>query len=326
MYIVTGGAGMLGSNLIEALNARGVSDVHVVEDLNTAHSVSHLAGLRIRDCEGRERFRKRLASHAGPAGVEAVVHFGACTSTTEADTGHLMDNNFGYTRELFEWCQRRRVPLIYASSAAVYGRSGRFRETPANERPCNAYAWSKLLFDRLLRRRRHALTAPTVGLRYFNVYGPNEGHKGGMASLARQLHHQLREHGRMRLFGGCHGYAPGEQRRDFVHVADAVAVTLWFLAGPAVSGLFNVGSGQARSFNELAARVIAFHGGGRVEYRPFPQHLQGRYQPYTCADLSGLRDAGYTRGFRPIEAGVAQYLEHLEAVPRSGAIALQAAG
>ena len=203
----------------------------------------------------------------------------------------------------------RRIPLIYASSAAVYGTGRRFVEEPAAERPANVYGWSKLVFDQWTRRA--AAESQVVGLRYFNVYGPGEGHKGAMASVTLRFHEQLCATGKVRLFEGGDGFGPGEQRRDFVHVADVCDVVLWFLAHPERSGIFNVGTGASRSFLDVARAVIGFHGHGEVEFVPFPEALRGAYQSFTEADLTRLRAAGYTGAFRPVEAGVPEYLAAL---------------
>jgi ADP-L-glycero-D-manno-heptose 6-epimerase len=222
----------------------------------------------------------------------------------------MLANNFEYSKTLLHWCEELRVPLIYASSAAVYGASGGFRETRECERPLNVYGWSKLMFDRYVERRASA-ACQVVGLRYFNVYGPNEQHKGSMASTAFHFDRQLREDGEARLFEGSDGYADGEQRRDFIHVDDAVAVNLWFLDHPGKSGVFNVGTGRSQTFNEVARAVVAWHGRGAICYIPFPGHLQGAYQSYTQADLTRLREAGYDAPFMSVEQGVPRYLDAL---------------
>jgi ADP-L-glycero-D-manno-heptose 6-epimerase len=230
------------------------------------------------------------------------------------DRDFMMRSNLEYSVKLLDKCQAARTPLIYASSAAVYGAGPDFREEPACEHPLNVYGESKLLFDQEVRRRMDAgpgLAAQAAGLRYFNVYGPNEGHKAVMASMAFHGYHQLRRDGRIRLFTGSGGYGPGEQRRDFVYVDDVVAVNLWLLDNPAVSGVFNCGTGRAQSFNELAAAVIKAVGEGTIEYIPFPAALEGKYQSFTQADLTRLRAAGCPVKFRPVEEGVAAYVKEM---------------
>jgi ADP-L-glycero-D-manno-heptose 6-epimerase len=223
----------------------------------------------------------------------------------------MMRDNFDASKRVARACVRRRLPLVYASSAAVYGAGAGAAEDARAEQPLNPYAWSKLLFDRWVERSGLAREIPVAGLRYFNVYGPRESHKGKMASLALQLHRQVVEGGVARLFAGSHGVGDGEQRRDFVHVADVADVVLFFLDHPEHRGLFNVGTGEARSFLDLARAVVAWHGRGAVEFVPFPEALRGRYQPFTRADTRRLRSVGYDRAFRPIEAGVREYLAWL---------------
>jgi len=308
MIIVTGGAGFIGSNLVKALNDRGETDILVVDNLTQGQKALNLNDCVIADYLDKEAFIQRIERRQLPGHVDQVFHLGACSATTEWDGRYMMQNNFNYTSTLFQWCQDQRVPLIYASSASVYGGGRDFTEIPAHERPLNVYGFSKLVFDQYLRRHLQQLTAPVVGLRYFNVYGPREQHKGTMASVAHHFQNQLATHGRVRLFAGCDGYADGEQQRDFVSVADCVAVKFWLLEHPEVSGIFNVGTGQARSFNAMAAAVIAAWGSGEIDYIPFPDHLRGRYQSYTQADLTALRAAGCDLEFTSLEQGVAAYV------------------
>jgi ADP-L-glycero-D-manno-heptose 6-epimerase len=227
----------------------------------------------------------------------------------------MMENNFRYSRELLRDCLRHNTPFIYASSAAVYGAGPGFSETPEHERPLNVYGYSKLLFDNYVRRLLPEAGSQIVGLRYFNVYGPREQHKGSMASVAWHFHNQVAESGEARLFEGSDGYGPGEQERDFVYVDDVVDVNLWLLQHPEVSGIFNAGTGRAQTFNDLARAVIGWHGRGEISYVPFPAGLKDAYQSYTRADLTRLRAAGYSGGFRAVEEGVADYLNTLR---RSG--------
>jgi ADP-L-glycero-D-manno-heptose 6-epimerase len=312
VIIVTGAAGFIGSNLVKALNERGRSDVLAVDELSDGRKFQNLVDCEIADLVDRDDFIERVLWREDLGEIDAVFHQGACSNTMEWDGRFMLRVNFDYSKQLFGFCAERGVPFIYASSAAVYGGSREFRVDPACERPLNVYGYSKLLFDRWLRRRWSALASQVVGLRYFNVYGPREAHKGEMASVAYKQHLQLAAGDRVELFEGSGGYANGEQLRDFVWVGDVVDVNLWFLEHPGVSGIFNVGSGRAQSFNDVARAVIAHHGRGRIAYVPFPDALRGRYQSFTQADLRELRAAGYDRRFRPVEEGVPLYLKWLE--------------
>ncbi|MCK9258474.1 MAG: ADP-glyceromanno-heptose 6-epimerase [Thiomonas sp.] len=316
MIIVTGGAGFIGSNLVQGLNARGISDILVVDDLSDGHKCLNLADADIRDYMDKDDFLTRIEAGEDFGTIEAVFHEGACSATTEWDGRFVMKVNYEYTKTLLAWCLERKVPLIYASSASVYGMGPNFREAREFEQPLNMYAYSKFLFDCHLRPQLNALQSQVVGLRYFNVYGPREQHKGSMASVAWHFNNQLSESGRVRLFEGSDGYGPGEQRRDFIHVDDIVAVNLWLLDNPQVSGIYNLGTGRAQSFNEVARAAIKWaraHGSesGGIDYIPFPDHLKGRYQSFTEADMSALRNAGYDRPFMDVETGVPLYLDWL---------------
>lgn len=312
MIIVTGGAGFIGSNLVKGLNERGCTDVLVVDDLTDGTKFRNIVDCEISDYLDKDDFLARVERRDNFGGsVEALFHQGACSKTTEWDGRYMMKVNYEYTKTLFHYCQERDIPFIYASSASVYGAGPHYIEEPRYEAPLNVYGYSKYLFDQYLRRYLGKLTAQVVGLRYFNVYGPNEQHKGGMASVAYHFFHQIRETGRVRLFEGSDGYGPGEQRRDFIHVDDVVALNLWFFDHPDRSGIFNAGTGKARTFNDVARAVIAWNGGGEIEYIPFPAHLVGRYQSFTEADLTRLRAAGYDREFISIEKGVPRYMEEL---------------
>jgi ADP-L-glycero-D-manno-heptose 6-epimerase len=320
MIIVTGGAGFIGSNLVRELNARGHDDVVVVDDLSDGRKFANLVDCRIADYLDKSELLERLRGGSFPK-VQAVFHQGACAVTTEWNGRYMMETNYRYSVELFEHCVAKGVPLIYASSAAVYGASAVFKENDAAaERPLNVYGYSKLLFDAYVRRRRAEKggrrgrrRAPVVGLRYFNVYGPNEAHKGPMASVAYHLNNQVVATGEARLFEGSGGYAAGEQRRDFVHVGDVVDVNLWFFERGKVSGVFNVGTGASATFNEVANAIVAWHGKGAIRYIPFPEELKSRYQSFTEADLTALRNVGYTRPFRDVRAGIKDYLDALGA-------------
>lgn len=311
MIVVTGGAGFIGSNLVRGLNAAGHDDILVVDDLSDGHKFANLVDCRIFDYWDKDEFAQRLGNSL-PSVPSAIFHQGACAVTTEWDGRYMMDTNYRYSMDVLQYCTARSVPLIYASSAAVYGASTQFIEgDDAAERPLNVYGYSKLLFDRYVRRQFGVAGAQIAGLRYFNVYGPGESHKGPMASVAYHLNEQLLAGGKLRLFGAHDGYEAGEQRRDFVHVDDVVAVNLWLLEHPDVSGIFNVGTGRSATFNELSQAVVAWHGRGSIEYIPFPDALKKSYQSFTEADIGALRAAGYERPFLDVRAGVAAYLDEL---------------
>ena len=303
MWIVTGGAGFIGSNLIAALNRRGETGIFVVDHAD--RDAPNLKGLRFADLVRPAEFVAALERGALPAKISAILHQGACADTTCTDRTYMMENNVTFSRAVLGFALERKIPLVYASSAAVYGAGRSFREAPENERPLNLYGESKLIFDNTVRPLLPSAASTVAGLRYFNVYGPREAHKGKMASMVYQLYRQLRETGRARLFEGSDGFADGEQRRDFVSVADVVAVNLFLADGPARKGIFNVGTGQSRSFNEVVRCLVARLGGGSIEYIPFPPGLREKYQSLTQADLSALRAAGYTAPFTPLEDGIA---------------------
>lgn len=316
MIAVTGGAGFIGSNLVKALNARGDHDVLVVDDLRDGTKFVNLADCLLGDYLDKEEFRARIeASLRGESSslppIEAIFHEGACSDTTEWDGRFMLDNNFEYSKLLLAFCQREGIPFLYASSAAVYGGSQVFREEPEFEKPLNVYGYSKLLFDQYVRSRWSELASQVVGFRYFNVYGPREQHKGKMASVAYHHHTQVSAGEDLRLFGAHDGYQAGMQSRDFVYVGDVVDVNLWFLDHPDRSGIFNLGSGRAEPFKAIGEAVIDFHGKGRITYIDFPDELKGRYQSYTRADISRLREAGYDAEFRSVAEGVRDYLEWL---------------
>ena len=243
MIVVTGGAGFIGSNLVHGLNARGRRDVLVVDNLKNGVKFKNLVDCDIADYLDKTTFIERVKQGDYSAtSFEAVFHQGACSTTTEWDGRYMMANNYEYSKTLLHFCLEHTIPLIYASSAAVYGGGSVFKEDRSCEAPLNVYGYSKLQFDQYLRERLPAIESQVVGLRYFNVYGPREAHKGSMASVAYHLNNQRKESAKVRLFEGCDGFSDGEQRRDFVYVGDVVDVNLWFLDHPSVSGIFNVGT------------------------------------------------------------------------------------
>ena len=329
MYtIVTGAAGFIGSNIVKALNDRGEKNILAVDNLKRADKFRNLVDCEIADYLDKEDFLDRLLAGDFDGDVRAIFHEGACSDTMETDGRYMMENNFRYSQDMLDWCLDQEVQFLYASSAATYGASPEFREERACEAPLNVYGYSKFLFDQIVRQRLPQAMSQVVGFRYFNVYGPRESHKGRMASVAFHHYNQFRADGKVRLFEGCDGYADGEQKRDFVYVGDVAKVNLYFLDHPEKSGIFNLGTGRAQSFNELAAANVnscralsgaakesldALRQQGFIEYIPFPEALKGKYQSFTQADLSCLRAAGYDAPFASVEEGVAQYVQWLDA-------------
>lgn len=325
-HVVTGAAGFIGSNLVKALNDRGVTDVIAVDDLRQGDKFANLADCEIADYLDKDEFLERLDEGVFDGVVSALLHQGACSDTTERDGRFMMDVNYRYSRRLLDHCMTDEVPFIYASSAAIYGAGQDFREERECEAPLNIYGYSKFLFDQLVRRRFEERSAQVAGLRYFNVYGEREQHKGRMASVAYHFFNQYRDTGQVRLFTGSGGYGDGEQRRDFVSVEDCVRINLHLLDHPEISGIFNAGTGAAQSFNDVATATVnacreaegqapltleALRERRVIQYIPFPQDLKGRYQSYTQADLSKLRAAGYEAPFLTVEQGVARYCQKL---------------
>jgi ADP-L-glycero-D-manno-heptose 6-epimerase len=327
MYIVvTGAAGFIGANLVRALNDRGQTEIIAVDNLARADKFANLVDCEIADYLDKDEFLLRLADGDFDDDVEAILHQGACSDTMETDGRYMMRNNYRYSTSLLDWCQDNDVPLLYASSAAVYGGSAAFREERQFEAPLNVYGYSKFLFDQYVRRALPERTAQIAGFRYFNVYGPRERHKGRMASVALHFFDQYRAERRVRLFEGAGGYAAGEQRRDFVSVEDVVKVNLDFLDHPDRSGIFNLGTGSAATFNDVAcaavnalrradgekplalAELVAM---GAISYVPFPPALLGKYQSYTQADVTKLRAVGYRAPMLSVAEGVDRYVERL---------------
>ena len=327
--VVTGAAGFIGSNIVKGLNARGIDDIIAVDDLTEGDKFRNLADLQIADYVDADDFYELFAEGAFGQ-VEAVFHEGACSDTMELDGKYMMDNNYTLSCELFHACQDQGTRLLYASSAATYGGSDTFSESPEFEKPLNVYGYSKLLFDQRLRReigKHFENTASQVaGFRYFNVYGPREQHKGRMASVAFHQFNQFQADGKVKLFGEYGGYGAGGQMRDFVYIDDVVAVNLWFLDNPEASGIFNLGTGKAQPFNDVAIAVIntlrknqndaalsldEAARGGLIDYIDFPPALVGKYQSYTQADLSALRAAGCAHAFADVQTGVAAYMQCL---------------
>ena len=326
MILVTGAAGFIGANLVKGLNDRGESDILAVDNLPRADKFRNLTDCDIADYWDKEQFLDALVAGDFDGEIEMVFHNGACSDTMGGDGRYMMDNNYRYTSTLLDWCQAEDVRFVYASSAAVYGAGPEFREDRAYEAPLNVYGYSKFLMDQVVRRRWNELRGQVVGLRYFNVYGPREAHKGRMASVAFHCFNQFRAEGRVKLFEGSGGYGPGEQRRDFVSVEDVVRVNLWFMDHPDVSGIYNLGTGRSQPFNDVAVATVnalrqaageptltleQMRSSGLLSYVPFHEGLKDKYQSYTQADLSQLRAAGYDAPFLSVEEGVSRYVKWL---------------
>jgi ADP-L-glycero-D-manno-heptose 6-epimerase len=324
--VVTGAAGFIGSNIVKGLNARGVTDIIAVDDLTHGDKFVNLADCEIADYVDKDEFIDAVQQGKFEDAVDVLLHEGACSDTTERDGRLMMRTNYEYSKALLHYSIEEAVPYIYASSAAVYGARTTFRESAESEAPLNVYGYSKLLFDQYVRRSAGEHSAQVVGLRYFNVYGDREQHKGRMSSVAYHFFNQLRASGSVKLFEGSGGYGDGEQRRDFVSVEDVVKVNLFFLDHPEVSGTYNVGTGAAQSFNDVAVTTVnacrsaqrdapltlaQMQTQGVIRYVPFPDELKGRYQSFTQADVSALRASGYSAPFLTVEQGVQRYCEQL---------------
>lgn len=312
MIIVTGGAGFIGSNIVNALNKRGYTDILVVDNLTHGQKFKNLVDCDITDYQEKADFLAHIVNNtAFSSKITAIFHQGACSATTEWNGHYVMQNNYAYSKTLLHYCLAQQIPFIYASSASVYGNGKVFQETRPAEKPINMYGYSKFLFDQYVRQFLPTARSQIVGLRYFNVYGPREQHKGNMASVAFHFNQQLLQNNVVKLFEGTEGYQAGEQRRDFVYIEDVAAVNLWFMDNPTKSGIFNVGTGRSQTFNDVAQAVIAWHGRGTIEYISFPEQLQGYYQSFTEADILALRNIGYENTFKTVAEGVKQYLDWL---------------
>lgn len=308
--MVTGGAGFIGSNLVRGLNREGHEDVVVVDDLTDGRKFANITECKIHDYLDKDEFMVLLEKQgAWVKKIRTVFHQGACAVTTEWDGRYMMENNYTYSKRLLNFCLSRDLQFIYASSAAVYGTGNEFTENGKNEKPVNVYAYSKYLFDEYVRERLDNITSQIAGLRYFNVYGPREQHKSTMASVVHHFNNQNLKQGKIRLFKGSGGYENGEQRRDFIYVDDVVNVNLWLMRNTGVTGIFNVGTGSSRSFNDVARAVISWHGHGDIQYIDFPEKLMESYQSFTEADIGALRKAGYSEEFTDLDAGVKKYLD-----------------
>ncbi|MCP3680789.1 MAG: ADP-glyceromanno-heptose 6-epimerase [Gammaproteobacteria bacterium] len=313
MIIVTGGAGFIGSRLVKALEVRG-ERVVIVDELEMGRKFTNIVDCNPYDyIDSGDLSRYLTNSEEGfnISEIKAVFHQGACVDTTEWDGQYMLDSNYEYSKQLLHFCLKHKIPFYYASSAAVYGGGKVFKEERQYERPLNVYGYSKWLFDNYVRQRIDTFDSQVIGLRYFNVYGPGETHKDDMASVAYKHNEQMQQQEYVELFAGSDQYGDGEQRRDFVYVDDVVNVNLWFFDNHQHSGIFNVGTGRAQSFNELARAVINWHGKGEIRYIPFPERLKGHYQSFTEADISKLRTIGYEAPFKTVEEGVKLYLTEI---------------
>ena len=310
MIVVTGGAGLIGSNVIRKLNFNGIKNIILVDNLANRKKFDNLKELQITDYVDKQEFYKNIETYHN---IDVVFHLGACSDTTNWDCKYMLYNNFECSKILYKWCQKISVPFIYASSASVYGNGvNGFNETSECEKPINIYAYSKLLFDQYVRYNSTASTSQVVGLRYFNVYGLGEKHKGKMASTIFHFNNQINEYGVAKLFKGINEYCDGEQKRDFVYVEDCADINLWFYKNSKISGIFNVGTGKAETFNKIANNIISWHKKGKISYIDFPTELINSYQNFTQANIKKIKEVGYSKEFYSIEAGISDYLEKLK--------------
>lgn len=326
MIVVTGGAGFIGANIVKGLNDRGIEDVIVVDNLEKAEKFYNITDCEIADYIDKRDFISQISDKSFGHKIKAIFHEGACSDTMEHNGLYMMSNNYDYSKTLLHYCQENNVQFIYASSASVYGGGSVFRVDRQYESPLNVYGYSKFLFDQYVRRILPVTRCQVAGFRYFNVYGPREQHKGRMASVAFHFFNQYSKDGKVRLFEGTDGYEHGAQLRDFISVEDVVSVNMFFLENPDKSGIFNVGTGRAQQFNDMAVASVntvrksrgeevlsleQMQKQGIIEYIPFPDALRGKYQSFTEADMSGLRDAGYSNEFFTVEQGVERYVSAL---------------
>jgi ADP-L-glycero-D-manno-heptose 6-epimerase len=312
MIIVTGGAGFIGSGIVAALNKRGITDILVVDRLGSDQRWKNLVNLHFADYIDKDDFIDMVAEDVLPFSTEAVFHLGACSSTTETDVSFLMDNNFEYTKQLAQWTADENIRFIYASSAATYGDGSQGfsdnEDTLETLKPLNPYGYSKQIFD--LWAKRNGLLEKIVGLKYFNVFGPNEYHKAEMRSFVLKAFEQINATGKVRLFKSHRAdYKDGEQKRDFLYVKDAVDMTLFFLDNPKTAGIYNLGAGAARTWNDLAKAIFAAMGKSpNIEYIDMPDSVRNQYQYFTEADISKLRSAGYKKPITSLEDSVKDYI------------------
>jgi len=318
MIVVTGGSGFIGSNLVKFLNDMGEEEILIVEELDTyVKKFENLKDLKYLDCLDKQAFIQDLKRNSTKYknNISQIFHLGACSKTTEPDRDYIMSTNFIYSKDLLEYSANNKISLIYASSASVYGEGKAFIEQPKYESYLNHYAESKLMFDNYYRDNMSKINSQVVGLRYFNVFGPRENHKEGMSSVVYHFFNQRKSRSHISLFKGSHGYEDGEQRRDFIHVDDTVKVKNWFKQNPAISGIYNVGTGTSRTFNDIAVCVLDYYKNedpnAVMSYIDFPEGLEDQYQAFTEADMSLLKSKGYNESFTSLEKGVKLYLDWL---------------
>ena len=307
MIIVTGGAGFIGSNVVRGLNGIGIDDIIIVDNLTNSKKHRNLNTLSFNDYIDKGDFINSLEMFKNYK-IEAIFHQGACSDTMEQDGRYMMHNNYDYSKKLLEFAAENRIRFIYASSASVYGDAvNGFREEEKNEYPLNVYAFSKFLFDRYVRNLIEKVNIQIVGLRYFNVYGPQETHKGKMASVIYHFHNEILDDGTIKLFEGSDNF-----KRDFVFVDDVVNVNLFFLENENLRGIYNCGSGQAEPFLKIAEIMQKLYKNVRIEFIKFPEELKDKYQTFTQADIALLKKVGYDKQFTSLEKGVAKYVEILK--------------
>ena len=305
MIIVTGGAGFIGSNIVKGLNARGHKDIVIVDNLKHGSKHLNLNSLEFLDYLDITEFESHLDSFGK---VEIMFHQGACSSTTEQDGEYMMKTNYTFSKNMFSFCEKHNARFLYASSASVYGNGDNgFVENRSNEYPLNVYAYSKFLFDQWIRQRINKVKNQVVGLRYFNVFGPQENHKGSMASVIFHFFNQIKNEGKIKVFEGSKDFI-----RDFIFIDDIVDINMFLMDKPEISGIFNSGTGQARSFMDIAEIMSKAHGNVAIEEIPFPDHLKGKYQKYTQADMTLFKTQGYGKNFTSLEDGVLKYNKILE--------------
>lgn len=305
MIVVTGGAGFIGSNIVKGLNDLGYHDILVVDDLTDGTKFTNLVDLDIADYMDKDEFISAILSGEN-LDIEVIFHQGACSSTTEWDGKFMLDNNYAYSKDLLHYCLDMNIPFLYASSAATYGgRSDHFIEDRTYEKPLNVYGYSKFLFDQYVRNLLPKAESQICGFRYFNVYGPRENHKGSMASVAFHLNEQINKGETPKLFKGSNNF-----KRDFIYVQDVVDVNLWFWKN-GISGIYNCGTGRAESFQTVAEAVLDYHKKREINYIPFPDHLKGRYQSFTQADLTKFRQTGCPVEFKTVTEGTTEYMKWL---------------
>ena len=308
IVIVTGGAGFIGSNLIRNLNSIGYTNIILSDYFADGKQVSNVNHLKINDFVSPNDLCEFIRNNH----VDKIFHLGACSNTKEWNGEYMLERNFSFSKRLLNACTLKKIPFVYASSASVYGLSKQSNENPSNEKPLNIYGFSKLLFDNFVRSQLSVFQSLVCGVRYFNVFGANESHKKGMASVIYNFNNQLLSSGVIKIFRGSHNFEDGGHLRDFIEVGDAVDLTIWLSDRSAChSGIYNCGTGVARTFNDVAQLVIDWHKKGKIEYIDFPSALLPFYQPYTCADLSRVNSLGYKNSFKTLEEGVNRYMNWL---------------